>query len=40
MNPIAQWQEWQDFIVHRVEEHGRLHHPDHTKGEGPASPTG
>jgi nanoRNase/pAp phosphatase (c-di-AMP/oligoRNAs hydrolase) len=24
INPIAQWQEWQDFIIHRVEHHGRL----------------
>ncbi|MEJ2670618.1 MAG: DHH family phosphoesterase [Deltaproteobacteria bacterium] len=24
VNPIARWQEWQDFIIHRVEHHGRL----------------
>jgi nanoRNase/pAp phosphatase (c-di-AMP/oligoRNAs hydrolase) len=24
MNPIAQWQEWQDYVVHRVESHGHL----------------
>jgi len=24
MNPIARWQEWQDFIIQRVEQHGRL----------------
>ncbi len=40
MNPIAQWQEWQDFIVHRVEEHGRLRPSDNAKGGVPASPTG
>ena len=27
MNPIAQWQEWQDYIVYRVESHGRLQRP-------------
>ncbi len=27
MNPISQWQEWQDFIIHRVERHGRLQPP-------------
>jgi nanoRNase/pAp phosphatase (c-di-AMP/oligoRNAs hydrolase) len=27
INPIAQWQEWQDFIIHRVEHHGRLRPP-------------
>ena len=36
MNPIAQWQEWQEFIIDRVEHHGRLKVPD--KGEVPASP--
>jgi hypothetical protein len=25
MNPIAQWQEWQDFNNQRVERHGCLH---------------
>jgi hypothetical protein len=25
MNPIARWQEWQEFIIDRVEHHGRLH---------------
>jgi nanoRNase/pAp phosphatase (c-di-AMP/oligoRNAs hydrolase) len=24
ITPIARWQEWQDFIIHRVEQHGRL----------------
>jgi nanoRNase/pAp phosphatase (c-di-AMP/oligoRNAs hydrolase) len=24
MNPIARWQEWQEFIIHRVEHHGHL----------------
>jgi nanoRNase/pAp phosphatase (c-di-AMP/oligoRNAs hydrolase) len=24
LSPIARWQEWQDFIIHRVEHHGRL----------------
>ena len=38
MNPIAQWQEWQDFIIDRVEHHGRLKVAD--KGEVPASQTG
>jgi hypothetical protein len=37
MNPIAQWQEWQDFIIHRVEDHGHLKVPD--KGEAQASQT-
>jgi nanoRNase/pAp phosphatase (c-di-AMP/oligoRNAs hydrolase) len=27
INPIARWQEWQDFIIHRVEHHGRLQSP-------------
>lgn len=27
INPIAQWQEWQEFIIHRVEDHGRLRPP-------------
>jgi nanoRNase/pAp phosphatase (c-di-AMP/oligoRNAs hydrolase) len=27
INPIAQWQEWQDFIIDRVEQHGRLRPP-------------
>jgi nanoRNase/pAp phosphatase (c-di-AMP/oligoRNAs hydrolase) len=27
LNPIAQWQEWQDYLVHRVEHHGRLPAP-------------
>jgi nanoRNase/pAp phosphatase (c-di-AMP/oligoRNAs hydrolase) len=27
INPIARWQEWQDFIIHRVEQHGRLQSP-------------
>jgi nanoRNase/pAp phosphatase (c-di-AMP/oligoRNAs hydrolase) len=27
ITPIAQWQEWQDFIIHRVEHHGRLRTP-------------
>ena len=35
MNPIARWQEWQEFIIDRVEHHGRLKVPD--KGEVPAS---
>jgi hypothetical protein len=38
MNPIAQWQEWQDFIIHRVEHHGHLQVPD--KGEAPANQAG
>jgi nanoRNase/pAp phosphatase (c-di-AMP/oligoRNAs hydrolase) len=33
MNPIALWQEWQDFIIHRVEHHGHLHLPGNAKGE-------
>jgi nanoRNase/pAp phosphatase (c-di-AMP/oligoRNAs hydrolase) len=33
MNPIAQWQEWQDFIIHRVEHHGHLHPAGDAKGE-------
>jgi hypothetical protein len=24
MTPIAQWQEWQDYLIQRVERHGRL----------------
>jgi nanoRNase/pAp phosphatase (c-di-AMP/oligoRNAs hydrolase) len=28
ISPIARWQEWQDFIIHRVEHHGRLQSPD------------
>ena len=40
MNPIAQWQEWQDFIVHRVEDHGRLTHPENAKGGVPVSQSG
>ncbi|MFZ5449451.1 MAG: DHH family phosphoesterase [Thermodesulfobacteriota bacterium] len=32
ITPIARWQEWQDFIVHRIERHGRLQPP---KGEVP-----
>lgn len=31
INPIAQWQEWQEFIIYRVEHHGRLQPPQ--KGE-------
>lgn len=27
MNPIAQWQEWQDYLIYRVERHGRLQVP-------------
>ncbi len=27
MNDITRWQEWQDYIVHRVERHGRLKAP-------------
>jgi nanoRNase/pAp phosphatase (c-di-AMP/oligoRNAs hydrolase) len=27
MNPIARWQEWQEFIIDRVEHHGRLKSP-------------
>jgi nanoRNase/pAp phosphatase (c-di-AMP/oligoRNAs hydrolase) len=27
LSPIARWQEWQDFIIHRVEHHGRLQSP-------------
>jgi nanoRNase/pAp phosphatase (c-di-AMP/oligoRNAs hydrolase) len=27
ISPIARWQEWQDFIIHRVEHHGRLQPP-------------
>jgi hypothetical protein len=38
MNPIAQWQEWQDFIIDRVEHHGRLKGPD--KGEVQATQAG
>jgi len=34
INPIAQWQEWQEFIIHRVEHHGRLQQP--ARGEIPA----
>jgi nanoRNase/pAp phosphatase (c-di-AMP/oligoRNAs hydrolase) len=36
LSPIARWQEWQDFIVHRVEYHGRLEPPG--KGELLAKP--
>ena len=35
MSPIAPWQEWQDFIIHRVERHGRLQASG--KGEVPAT---
>jgi hypothetical protein len=38
MNPIAQWQEWQDFIIHRVEHHGHLQPAGNAKGEVPATP--
>ena len=34
MNPIAQWQEWQDYIIHRVESHGRLKKPGGDQGQG------
>jgi nanoRNase/pAp phosphatase (c-di-AMP/oligoRNAs hydrolase) len=27
MNPLARWQEWQDYLIHRVEQHGRLPAP-------------
>jgi nanoRNase/pAp phosphatase (c-di-AMP/oligoRNAs hydrolase) len=27
MTPIAQWQEWQDYLIQRVERHGRLQAP-------------
>jgi nanoRNase/pAp phosphatase (c-di-AMP/oligoRNAs hydrolase) len=27
ISPIARWQEWQDFIIYRVEHHGRLQPP-------------
>jgi len=40
MNPIAQWQEWQEFIIHRVEQHGRLQPSDSGKGEILAKPAG
>lgn len=33
MNPIAQYQEWQEYLIHRVERHGRLVSP--AKGAGP-----
>lgn len=36
MNPIAQWQEWQDFIIQRVERHGRLK----TRAPSEAKPAG
>jgi len=36
LSPIARWQEWQDFIIHRVEYHGRLEPP--TKAEILAKP--
>ena len=29
ISPIAQWQEWQEFVIHRVEQHGRLRPPAH-----------
>ena len=38
LNPIARWQEWQDFIIHRVEHHGRLQSP--TKEEISAATAG
>ncbi len=38
INPIARWQEWQDFIIHRVEHHGRLQSP--TKEEISAATAG
>jgi nanoRNase/pAp phosphatase (c-di-AMP/oligoRNAs hydrolase) len=34
MNPIAQWQEWQDYIIQRVEKHGRLKNPGWGQGQG------
>ena len=27
VSPSARWEEWQDFIIHRVEHHGHLHSP-------------
>jgi len=37
MSPIARWQEWQDYIIHRVERHGRL---QPFAGEIPTTPGG
>ncbi|MFA5111583.1 MAG: DHH family phosphoesterase [Desulfobaccales bacterium] len=38
LSPIARWQEWQDFIIYRVERHGRL--KPSAKGETAAKPSG
>lgn len=38
ITPIARWQEWQDFIIDRVEHHGRLQ--SHAKEEVPAATSG
>ncbi|MGO9580442.1 MAG: phosphoethanolamine methyltransferase, partial [Desulfobaccales bacterium] len=40
MNPIAQWQEWQDFIIHRVEQHGHLQPAGEAQEEAPDTQTG
>lgn len=38
MNPIAQWQEWQDYLIYRVESHGRLPAPLTDPESAPAPP--
>jgi nanoRNase/pAp phosphatase (c-di-AMP/oligoRNAs hydrolase) len=38
ISPIARWQEWQEFIIYRVEHHGRLQASD--KEEVPAATAG
>jgi len=40
MNPIAQWQEWQDFIIDRVEHHGHLQPASNAKEEAPDTQAG
>ena len=40
MNPIAQWQEWQDFIIQRVEQHGHLQPASEAQGEAPDTQAG
>ena len=36
MSPIARWQEWQDYLIHRVEGHGRLPSRLCEPGSGPS----
>jgi hypothetical protein len=38
MSPIARWQEWQDYLIQRVEAHGHLHHHQCEPGSGPSQP--